>query len=491
MSLKPNIVLIMTDQQRFDSLGCYGVDFARTPVLDGLAKDGVLFSNCYASNTVCTPSRASLMTGKNIYDHGVQRLYDCLPEDEVMFPERLQWLGYTTALFGKLHVSSHMLERDVRHPHDGFDIYEMCHEPGLNMESKYQSYAGWLKERNPEVYAEMKEKVRMKHVPADCHMSCWAAEMTADFITGYEDKKPFFCKMSVFDPHGPYDDYPLSAEELLSKNSIPDADERTADREAVEINRERCGGYMSDSKTSGQIRDIRYGYHASIAFLDQQIKKVMDALEQKGITENTLVVFTSDHGDMLGDHRLFEKGAFVYDPCTKVPLLMRWPGHIEPGSRIDNVVQNIDIAATILSAAGMDKDEIHRAMPDAFNICPLFHGDSSKARPEAFCAYRTTGVIKGRTYFDPELNITMVCDGQYKYSLWHGEGTDSAECNEELFDLKADPLELHNLYELPGYQEVKLRLRASVDEFLAKEEQSRGRTMHEYLPDGFTLKSSM
>jgi arylsulfatase A-like enzyme len=121
---QPNILLIMTDQQRFDSLGCYGCDAVNTPNLDRLAAEGVLFENCVVANPVCTPSRASIWTGKDLPGHGVMRLYDNLHEDEVLFPVHLQQLGYRTGLFGKLHVSSMLAESRGRHPHDGFDAYE-------------------------------------------------------------------------------------------------------------------------------------------------------------------------------------------------------------------------------------------------------------------------------------------------------------------------------------------------------------------------------
>ena len=125
---KPNILLIMTDQQRVDSLGCYNCDAVKSPNLDRLADEGVLFENCVVSNTICTPSRASIWTGKDLPGHGVMRLYDNLHEDEVLFPVHLQKHGYRTALFGKLHVSSMIAESTGRHPNDGFDVYEWTNE---------------------------------------------------------------------------------------------------------------------------------------------------------------------------------------------------------------------------------------------------------------------------------------------------------------------------------------------------------------------------
>jgi len=136
MNSKPNILLIMTDQQRYDSLGCYGFKGIATPNLDRLASEGVLFENCYVNNPICTPSRASIFTGKHLPGHGVYRLNDMLPKDEVVFTKRLQDVGYQTALIGKLHISAAMFELENRNENDGFDIYDWCHEPAIFLDGK-------------------------------------------------------------------------------------------------------------------------------------------------------------------------------------------------------------------------------------------------------------------------------------------------------------------------------------------------------------------
>jgi arylsulfatase len=474
MNRKPNILMIMTDQQRWDSLGCYGVDYANTPNLDRMAEQGAVFENCYVSNPVCTPSRASIMTGKHIYGHGVYRLYDDLPDDEVLLPAHLGHLGYQTALIGKLHVSSHTTERDYRHPNDGFDIYEMCHEASYNMESKYQSYARWLKEKSPDFYQKLKTGVHLKNVPEEFHMTHWAAERTIDFINKHDGEKPFFCKMSVFDPHDPYDDYPDTCADLVKSEDIPDPLCKRSNNEPVDIDRERkdgCGGGPYYDSSIDEIRKLRHGYHVSIAFLDREVGKVLDALERRKLTENTVVIFTSDHGDMLGDHDLLTKGAFFYDACTKVPLLIRWPEKIAPGQRIEDLAQNLDLAATILAIAGMESDEIKSLMPEAYDLL-----NEKDHRTAAFCAYRNTGIcrISADKYFSPEINATMVRDEHYKYNCWHNNMTDKSP-GEELYDMQNDPQEINNLCNDSEYTEIKIKLKKQLDEFLSIEKSSRGR----------------
>lgn len=163
---RPNILLLMTDQQRWDSLGCYGQAAIRTPHLDRLAAEGARFDACYTPNPICTPARASLMTGKHVLEHGVTKLYDLLGEDEVLFPERLRNAGYRTALFGKLHVSSGVHEQTYRHPHDEFDRYEYCVEVSVGMESPYNGYVRWLQARDPAFLDELRaRRCGLRHIP--------------------------------------------------------------------------------------------------------------------------------------------------------------------------------------------------------------------------------------------------------------------------------------------------------------------------------------
>ena len=220
---RPNILFIITDQQRYDSLGCYGADWVKTPNIDGLARDGMMFKNCYANNTVCTPSRASIFTGKPVTSHGVYRLHDILPENEVLFTKYLHDAGYRTALFGKLHVSGRIYEAEHRHPNDGFDEYQWCMEPGIHMDSPLNGYSRWLKEINMDFYRELKEKGRkLKHIPVEFHFTHWAAEQAVRFIENSGNEQPFFCMMSVFDPHNPYDDYPEDMLEFIEEDGIPE-----------------------------------------------------------------------------------------------------------------------------------------------------------------------------------------------------------------------------------------------------------------------------
>ena len=402
---QPNILLIMTDQQRFDSMD---LKPRIRQIMDQLAADGVLFERCYVNNPICTLSRSSLMTGKHLPGHGVYQLYDNLPEDQILFTEYLQQLGYHTALFGKLHVCSRYTEAEQRHPHDGFDVYEWCLDHTIHLDSPFNGYATWLKATKPEFYDRLyREGRQLLHIPREVHMTHWAAERT--IINKASTNQPFFGMLSVFDPNNPYQDYPLEIGDLINETKIPAPFVLGSDFEDTlpTLKRLSIEGGNSRSLAESEFRKMRFGYHASIALIDLELGRVLKALEQKGLAENTLVIFASDHGDMLGDRLQTTKGGFFYDACVRVPLLMRWPSKFSGGKNLTQITQLHDLAATILETAGMNGNDLQQIMPDAMNLIPLCVGESLAARDAAYCVYRNSSLGGRNTnspYFDPPVH---------------------------------------------------------------------------------------
>jgi len=467
----------MSDQQRYDTLGCYGSSVVPTPALDALAAEGVLFERCYVNNPLCTPSRASVFTGRQLPGHGVYKLHDSLPDSEVLFTKHLRDMGYHTSLFGKLHVSGRAREAEMRHPNDGFDVYEFCHEPSLGMDLPFNGYARWLEDAHPRFYERLYELGRdLQHVPREYHMTHWAADRTIDRISSWDGESPFFAMMSVFDPHNPYDDYPAEMADLVDEEQIPDPvafeGELAGFPPVVQRVARGTGPAGSVEAAREQIRKDRFNYFASIALLDIEVGRVLDALDERGIAEDTLVIFVSDHGDMLGDHRLSTKGAFFYDPCTRVPFMMRWPARIGKGVRAPYLVQPHDIAATVLRAAG-GPSHVRESMPDSTDLVSLVAGGGVGARDVAVCAYRNSGLYNGprreTPYFDPPVNATMVRDERHKLNVYHdprpGGGSQG-----QLFDMEADPTECRDLWDDPASLEIKSRLMASMVEWLVEQE---------------------
>jgi len=469
---QPNILMIMTDQQRYDSLGCYGTECISTPNLDRLAAEGMLFENCYVNNPVCTPSRASIFTGKEVPAHGVQRLHDVLPDEEMLFPLHLKTLGYTTALFGKLHVSGRLKEEKDRHAQDGFDIYEWCMEASISLDSPYNGYSRWLKALDPQFHERLRTLGRkLTHTPREYHMTHWAAERTIDFIQNTTGEKPFFCLMSVFDPHNPYDGFPLEYLQRVDQARLP-MPEITGSERAHHIRalvQEQRDGYLGRfcDFTEDDFRAMRTGYFASLALLDDEVGRVLATLEQKGIAQDTLVIFVSDHGDMLGDHGLLVKGAFFYDPCVKVPLILRQPGVVPAGVRTKALVQPHDLAATILAAAGKDSTEIQKLMPKSMDIrIALEQGHET-----AVCSYRETGIDRRGRYFEPRIDATMITDGHGKLIVYNPEPGLDAEPQGQYFDLDENPEETHDLWLLENVR--KSQLAEALATWLVEEEHTK------------------
>jgi arylsulfatase A-like enzyme len=481
----------MTDQQRFDSLGCYGAGWVRTPNLDRLAAAGTVFDNCYVDNPICTPSRASLLTGKPVPGHGVYRLNDILPADQRLVPSYLKDLGYRTALFGKLHVSSRACEARRRRADDGFDVYEWCIAPYVDLDSPMNAYARWLAARDAEFFARQKrEGKRIGPVPYQYHMTHWAAERTIGFIQSWDGRAPFFCMMSITDPHDPYDDFPSEMLARVDEALLPEptgANECSSWPSAVR--REQRHSYLgsAESKSKEELRRMRAGYFASIALIDQEIGRVLDALEEKGLAENTLVVFASDHGDMLGDHGLLAKGAFFYEPSVKVPLIVRWPAGGVASKRTPDLVQLSDLAATFLRTAGAEPEKVDAAMPHSRDLSPVCRGEEGIVRDAVVCCYRNSGMSgeggfdylrgRGAQYWDPPINATMIRAGRYKMNLYHGDPGGRTATEGQLFDMESDPRELNDLWASPPAMDVRAQLLEKLAGWLFSQERyhaSRG-----------------
>ena len=468
--MPPNILLILTDQQRWDSLGCYGVLGVHTPNLDRLAAEGTRYERCYVNGTICTPSRASLWTGKHLPGHGVHALHDCLPEDEILFPQRLQAAGYDTALFGKLHVSGHHREYERRHPNDGFATYEWASDPfgPWGMEN---SYLEWLEERDPALRAEIRAHQRVDgHIPAASHMTTWAAERTVDFLRRRDSGgQPFFCCMSVFDPHSPYANHPLEAEALLDAARLPGVvagDQSFAGRPIAHDLERSYGNQVPEPETLAR---WRIGYHAGIAHIEAQVGRVLAALEEGGLADETVIIFTSDHGDMLGDHGLMTKGAYFYDACTRVPMIVRTPEG-EPDVQAAPV-QLHDIAGTCLQLTGQAPEETRAWSPDGVS---LLDGAGLQRRNRAVCLYRNSGKCskpeEGYSgYYDPPIYGTMWFEDNYKVNAYHSPAPDDRRPQGEVYDLAEDPQEMANLWDTDGMRDRQSRTILKAMDWLARE----------------------
>lgn len=441
--MQPNIVFIMTDQQRRDSLGIYGCRYVHTPNLDAFGKTATVYDHCYCDAPVCTPSRACILTGKTLPGHGVYNLFDCLPKNEKLLPYYLREEGYQTALVGKLHVTGTEVEAYERNPYDGYDIYDLSYEPSVYLEAPMISYGRWLEKNFPDEYAAiLKEGRNRRHRSAETHFSTWVSERSAEVIRTRDKNKPLFLQVGYFDPHNPYDHYPKEAASLLHEEYYPQPIADTSDLpDALKMERKyHCPKALGADGRKDILTDMRRGYFAGVSFIDQQIQKIFDALRDEGIYDDTLIIFSSDHGDMLGDHELYSKGAMFYEQGVNVPLIVKFPGQKE-GKRSDDLIELHDLFATMYQEAGGN-----------LNICPeSLPLQSDKKREIAITEYRQLGKFDV-IGFDYPIHATMVRDAEWKLNIYH----DTNEC--QLFHLPSDPNELNNLYGKPEYAKITQKL---------------------------------
>ena len=462
---RPNILFICTDQQRGDSLGCTGAHWAVTPNLDQLAADGVLFKNCYVQNPVCSPSRASLFTGKYVSNHGLYANGVPLPSDQTMFTRTLSNAGYDCGMIGKQHLAPCDTWRTEPRQDDGYRVFEWAHGP--NHRALENDYHRWLRKVHPNIYQEVfpdnganentefsnraRTGTPIDHVPKEAHYSHWVGERAIDFIEHRRaEQQPFFLMANFFDPHHSFG-APQEFRDLIDTDAIPDPvtkpdelEEKPAPHRAFSEKSYSGTAPGFQDYTAGEIKEIRAQYWAMIALVDHEVGRILSALDAAGLAENTLVVFSSDHGEMLGNHRQLLKGPQLYDDLTRVPLIVRWPDCIPAATTLSELVQWIDLPATFLDASGCAPGRGVQGR----SLLPLAVGETKDWRRWALCEYRDSGFPN-----DPQIMTTMLRHDSWKLIVWHGEPACGNARDGELYDLSEDPMELNNLYHRTEFAE--------------------------------------
>jgi arylsulfatase len=463
----PNVLLITTDQHRFDALGCMGNREVQTPNIDRLAAQGVLFERCYVTNPVCMPSRASFMTGQFPDAHGVRRNGVPVPDVPYGLARALSDQGLRTGMFGKTHFAS--LRRDYAPDYQfpdwrrgadyfGFGERAITHDlkdyladvptptradpaqPARERAFVRDDYLDWIQEHHPDAYRlavreglpegqrPLAPELWTSELPPELHQSTWIADRTMAFID-QPGSTPFFAWCSFVDPH-----HPFNAPRPYRERYDPAAFSPPL---WAEGELERRSPYHQDRHRRGSApftehwREYRAQYYAMLTLIDDQVGRLLQHLADRGLAENTLVIFTADHGEMLGDHGLARKGLFHYEPLIRVPLLLRRPGQCAAGSRQPGIVQTVDITATILAAAG-----IAPALPyQGVSLLPWCRGERTDAPRD--CALVTNG--GEGPHYDPWPELRTLVTERWKLQYYVGED------HMEIDDLSADPDELHPL----------------------------------------------
>ncbi|MEM8737048.1 MAG: sulfatase-like hydrolase/transferase [Planctomycetota bacterium] len=447
---RPNIVLITSDQQRYDSLGCTGCAAAKTPHLDALAARGTLFRQHYVTNPVCSPSRGSFMTGLYPNESGLWANGCALPEDRPTLASTLSDAGYQTAHVGKLHLVP-ILDRVAPHPAYGFEHLEVGEADQMY---PHDDHWNFLRRSDPLGYVDyMNELYKHGHaagytsaLPEPLHHSTWVTDRTLNWLSDTRtDDEPFFLNVGYFDPHHAFN--PI--EPWASMFAEIDLPEPFHDPAVID---QRPDGYRKNYNYSRYLLQdpatlpaIVRAYHAMIAHLDHCVGRLLAGLEDHGLANNTIVVFSSDHGEMLGSHGMLHKGGFLLDDLMRVPLIVAGPGQ-EPAV-VDQLTSMIDLMRTFTEWAGCANPSPHGRPLQSVDHRPLPEG----GHDAVFAQW------ENHTVETADRSIRMVRTQRHKLITYAEPEVG------ELYDLADDPLETHNRFTDPGYVDTRAELSVMLD----------------------------
>lgn len=455
---RPNILYIMADDHASHAIGAYGSAINRTDFIDRLATEGARFENCFCTNALCAPSRASILTGTWNHVNGVRTLSEEFDSEKDAFPPRLQDAGYQTALFGKWHLG-HGNGHDPR----GFDAWKVLDGQGLYFDPYFYTPEGreqipgyvtdvvtdlgidWLEQRDPDrpFCLLIHHKAPHRHFePDEAHSHM------------YEDE-------DIPEPSTFRDDYSHRAEAARAARMRVSRDLRPSDLKAPIPD-----GLSDDEATSWKYQRYIKDYLRCVASIDDNVGRILDYLDEHDLTDDTVVVYTSDQGFFLGDHGWYDK-RFMYEQSLRMPLLVRYPREIQPGTTSDEIVANVDFAQTFLELAGLEAPSTMQGR----SLVPLLHGEHPDDwRQSLYYRYWEHG--------DPAHGVWAhygVRSRTHKLIYYYSDGLGlegtSAQTHApewELFDLVNDPEELHNRYHDPDFAEVREEMRAELHRLMAE-----------------------
>ena len=434
---RPNIIFIITDDQRWDSLGVTGHRFARTPNIDRLAREGALFKNFFATTPLCSPSRASFLTGQYARTHKVTNNdrvgLDVISHTLMTFPRRLREAGYETAFIGKWHMGLD----DSRRP--GFDR--------------------WVSFKGQGIYLDPVVNVDGRQLQLDGYMTDWLNRWALEFVN-HPRRKPFLLYLSHKALHTPY--LPAKRHESLYAREVYVAPPSAAEdlsgkpvlRRAVEpVDWAALEGVAPEPPESrrgrGADRDsVVRAPRRTLAAVDEGVGALLRALQRKGELDNTVVVYTSDNGYLLGEHGQFDNKRFAYEESIRVPFVIRYPRLVAPGAKIDALALNIDVAPTLVELAGAEPLE----RVEGRSLVPLLRGRRTPWRESFLAEYFLEKVAPRAPAWQ------AVRTARWKYIRYTGiEGMD------ELYDLAADPFEMRNLIDDPASRPALGELKAELE----------------------------
>ncbi|MGL1890912.1 MAG: sulfatase [Spirochaetaceae bacterium] len=495
---QPNILFIMSDDHAAQAISAYGFGINQTPNIDKLAQNGALFNHCYVTNSICTPSRAAILTGTHNHVNGVTTLFSSINNRLPHVAKHLKSDGYQTAMLGKWHMG----EGDAHCP-TGFDYWSVVHgqgeyfDPSMTENGKEIVEKGYTTEIITEKCSSfIKNREKDKPFFVMCHHKAphrpW--EYHPKYEDLYTDEIPYpetfnddyknrakaavnarmriesdmsYIDFDLVQPKVPYKDQEY---ELIGKRTanmmvpFPETEEELKDFELI------CSrtGEKFTFETREELKKFKYQrymqkYLKTIASIDESVGGLLDLLDEEGITEDTMVIYTSDQGFFLGEHGWFDK-RFMYEESFRMPFLIQYPGVIKPGIKVDSMAQNVDFAPTWLDYAGITIPNYMQG----YSMRPILEGEEPEYWQKT--AYH-------RYWMNQDQNHNAyahygIRDHRYKLIYWYNEACDMPGANPgtfkekdwELFDTLEDPKELFNCFSDVDKKEIVKKMLKLLDE---------------------------
>lgn len=446
---RPNVVLILVDQWRGDCLSVCGHPVVYTPYIDQMALEGFRFSRAYSATPTCVPARAALYTGLTQRGHGRVGYQDLVPWNyPVTIADEFTRHGYQTQAVGKLHVYPERSQMGFQNVvlHDGFlhSTRSRRRNPEL-----LDDYLPWLRQNLGRDADYFEHGLNVNSVvarpwdkPEHVHPTNFVVEQSIDFLRRRDPRKPFFLCMSFHRPHPPYDPPAWAFEQYLGQD-MPDPPVGDWVEAFSEYSRVHHPSWFAGQIDARALHRARAGYYGHMTHIDQQVNRFMEALREFGQHESTYTCFTSDHGEMMGDHHLFRKG-YPYEGSARVPLILKGPVESDVqlgGESHDTVVELRDIMPTLL-------DCVNVPIPDQVegrSVLPVTRGESLSVREHLHGEQTMLGQ-----------SLQWITNGRDKY-VWF-----SANGLEQLFDLETDPQETRDLSDQAGMQQRLKQMRGKL-----------------------------
>ncbi|MEG0692602.1 MAG: sulfatase-like hydrolase/transferase [Oscillospiraceae bacterium] len=435
MIKKTNILLLHADQHRFDCIGCYGNNQVKTPNIDALADEGVRYTEHYTVYPVCTPSRYSMLSGQYTHQHCAWTNVSTLPNGFATFPKLLKEQGYRTTAVGKMHLTPTYhdvgFEKMILSEQNGegrfeddYHTYLMEHNlvDAIDLTDQVDEYRGKASKKYYDHFGSFESDLSLEH-----HSTSWITRQALADIADWNKDGGNLLMVGYIKPHHPFDP-PAPYSTMYNPTTLTPLDGYTD--EVLQGDFDNHHGFFDHRTLSKEkLQGIMANYYGTITQIDDNIGEIIADLKARGIYDDTLIIYTSDHGEYLGYHHMLLKGNFLYDPLAKIPLIIKYPNSTQKQSVNEDISENIDLCTTILACCGIKK---------ADSMCGIDLNSSGQGREYAFSEGQY-GTDKDPCYgyMIRTTNFKLIVSGSFEKAMF--------------FDLQKDKNELHNEINNPVY----------------------------------------